>query len=977
MSKKYGVSVEALTALHQSRKVENITKDFKSLEGLCEALGTDPENGLGKADIDNKFETRRKAFGENRLPPPKETTFLELVMEGLEDKTLILLMVSAVISLVLGIMENPSSGWIEGTAILIAVALVVLVTALNDFQKEKQFRKLNARKENKQVKVIRDGQKVTVSVYDVVVGDVVIVDTGDILCADGLYLSGHNMKCDESDMTGESDAVKKNVENNPFLLSGCQVLEGIGKMLVVCVGPHSESGRALALLRKESNEATPLQAKLEVLAEQIAQLGLGAAVLILVVLLIKFFVLNYLDGIVWEWHMMSVIVNYFITSITIVVVAVPEGLPLAVTIALAYSMVKMISDNNLVRHLESCETMGGATTICSDKTGTLTTNTMTVTKIWVAGEFYDSVDKSKSLDEAVHHPLTEGLAINSTAYEGVNDQGRTVFIGNKTESALLNYSKLFGCDYSKVRKELEVTHLVPFSSKRKRMSAIVPQGDGYRLYSKGASEIILEQCTGVMNQDGSISSLDGDQKEELCNIIQKLASQGLRTIGIAYVDIDEEKDWEKEAEFLETDFVLVGIAGIKDPVRAEVPAAVKKCQEAGIIVRMVTGDNIETAKHIAEECGIYDPKTGYAIEGPDFRNMDPVERDKIVNKIQIMARSSPTDKHLLVSRLKDVYGHVVAVTGDGTNDAPALTEAHVGFAMGIAGTEVAKEASDIILMDDNFSSIVKAVMWGRNVYDSIRKFIQFQLTVNVVAVVVAFVGAVSNEHGESPLKPVQLLWVNLIMDTMAALALATEAPTEELLTRKPYGKDDPLITRTMWKKILGQAAYQLVVNFFILYYGHHLVGCEKDSVKHLTMVFNVFVLCQVFNEISCRRIYDELNIFSGVFTNAVFIGVMVFTWVVQWAIIEFGGGFASTTPLSLYEWGLCIGLGAVSIPLNFALSLVKVKEVERPAMKPVVSRSSRWAKAKAGIKAKASAKQMQKRLRLFQALHGGRRIDMA
>jgi len=464
-------------------------------------------------------------------------------------------------------------------------------------------------------------------------------------------------------------------------------------------------------------------------------------------------------------------------------------------------------------------------------------------------------------------------------------------------------------------------------------------------------------------------SLDSALKDELGEVIHKMAADGLRTIGLGYRDFQEAQNWEKEDE-IETDITLVAIVGIRDPPRDEVPEAVRKCISAGIVVRMVTGDNIETAKKIAEECGIYTGPPGIAIEGPVFRAMKPEERDKIIPNIQVMARSSPVDKYTLVDRLK-YFNHVVAVTGDGTNDAPALSAAHVGFAMGIAGTEVAKEASDIILMDDNFSSIVKAVSWGRNVYDSIRKFLQFQLTVNVVAVLLAFIGAVTNEHGESPLKPVQLLWVNLIMDTMAALALATEAPTPALLERKPYGKDDPLITKTMWKMILGQAFFQLTITLVILHYGHVLFGVEKDSDVHLTILFNVFVLCQVVNEFNARRINDEMNIFSGVFTNTIFIGVLIFTLGMQYIIVQFGGEFTSTHALNSQQWGYCFAIAAMGLPLGFVLRLIKLKEVETaPAAPPTESGvSARWKRAK-GTSTKLASKQLEKKKNtIFQLLH--------
>jgi len=450
----------------------------------------------------------------------------------------------------------------------------------------------------------------------------------------------------------------------------------------------------------------------------------------------------------------------------------------------------------------------------------------------------------------------------------------------------------------------------------------------------------------------------------LAVVINRYATQGLRTICTAYGVLDSKKILDDEPP--EQGLTCIAILGIKDPVRDEVPEAVALCQKAGIVVRMVTGDNIETAKQIARECGIYDEDNGgIAMEGPAFRVLSPKKMDEVLPKLQVLARSSPTDKHTLVSRLKQL-GEVVAVTGDGTNDAPALKEAHVGFSMGITGTEVSKEASDIILMDDNFSSIVKAVMWGRNVYDSIRKFLQFQLTVNLVAVGVAFIGAISDEHGESPLKPVQLLWVNLIMDTMAALALATEVPTADLLNRLPYGKNDNLITKQMWRNIIGQATYQFIVSLGMLYVGPHFLGVEEGSVRHLTLIFNSFVMCQLFNEINSRKLGKEINVFSGIFSNKIFVGVMIFTIFAQFLMVEYGGEFMGTYPLTAREWGICVAIGAGGLFVGLLLHSVFAAPPEIPKPRVVApkianpSAVKRWAKVKVAAKAITAVRTMKK-----------------
>jgi len=888
--------------------------------GIAKELKTDLEKGIPQAEAPH-FAERRARFGKNVTPQPPPRTLLSMIMEGLSDKTLIMLCIAATVSLILGVWENPTSGWIEGTAILAAVVIVVSVSAGNDWQKERQFRKLNERKNNKPVKVIRGGEKEQVSVYEINVGDVVIIETGDILCADGIWVSGFNMKCDESPMTGEVKQLAKG-DDDPFLLSSTMVVEGTGRMLVVAVGSHSQAGKTMDLLNKPV-EDTPLQVKLEGLADQIAKFGMTAAGLILVALCAKLAVLIALGMHPLDMTVVNSVLKYIISSITIVVVAVPEGLPLAVTISLAYSMTKMLRDNNLVRRLEACETMGGATTICSDKTGTLTLNKMTVMKMWVAGKIFDDV-KDFDVSDGLNELIYTSIAVNSTAYESKDENGKKLFIGSQTECALLGFCRAKNISFEDIREANTKLGVLTFSSARKRMTTVIKKGDKFVVFTKGASEIVLDLCNTMINPDGSRTVLTPDIKDKINHTITSFAETGLRTLTLAFREFDAATTWDEQ---IETDLILIGIAGIKDPVRPEVPRAVRKCQDAGIVVRMVTGDNSETAKEIARECGIL-TEGGLVIEGSVYRKLSEEERLQKSPLIQVMARSSPTDKHTLVRTLKKL-GQVVAVTGDGTNDAPALKEASIGFSMGITGTEVSKEASAIILMDDNFASIVKAVMWGRNVYDSIRKFLQFQLTVNMVAVLIAFIGALTNSHGEAPLKPVQLLWVNLIMDTMAALALATEEPTEALLERPPYGQSDNIITPMMKRNIVCQGIFQLAVNLIILYLGHIIFGVEKESTEHLTIVFNIFVLCQLFNEINSRKLTRELNVFSRLFTNGVFVGVMIFTVVMQYLIIQFGGDFAGTRPLSMGQWCCCFAIAALGLPVGLIPKLIPMKEVEK------------------------------------------------
>ena len=672
----------------------------------------------------------------------------------------------------------------------------------------------------------------------------------------------------------------------------------------------------------------------------------------------------------WSMVYMQYIVKSLIIGVTVLVVAVPEGLPLAVTLSLAYSVKKMMRDNNLVRHLDACETMGNATSICSDKTGTLTTNRMTVVQAYINGMHYKQLPKYENLPAQMASILVEAISYNSgyttqlLPPDKPGDNPKQV--GNKTECALLGFVRDLGKEYQTLRDQLpeEKFHKVyTFNSVRKSMSTVIPlpNGEGFRVFTKGASEMVMKRCMFIYGKDGILLRFPPDEQDKLIrNIIEPMASDGLRTICIAYKDyvrskspraneiqMEGEPNWDDEESII-CRLTCLAIVGIEDPVRPEVPDAIKRCQRAGITVRMVTGDNLNTARSIAQKCGIIQPGSDFlVIEGTEFnkriRDSKGIVRqdlfDKIWPRLRVLARSSPADKHTLVrhiieSKLNSTR-EVVAVTGDGTNDGPALKKADVGFAMGIAGTDVAKEASDIILTDDNFSSIVKAVMWGRNVYDSIAKFLQFQLTVNLVAVVVAFSSACVTE--DSPLKAVQMLWVNLIMDTLASLALATEMPTPSLLLRKPYGRNKPLISRTMTKNICGHGLYQLAVIFYLLFRGDTFFDIDSGlgtshtatPSQHFTIIFNAFVTMTLFNEVNSRKIHGERNIFEGFFTNPIFYMILGITAAAQVFIVQFGGRPFSTTPLTLEQWLWCIFFGVGVLVWGQVVTTIPTKSIPK------------------------------------------------
>ncbi|BHF61032.1 ATPase, Ca transporting, plasma membrane [Sparganum proliferum] len=1081
-SEKYGCTVQELQEMMQLRgaeAVEYIKSKYGGIDGLCKRLRTSPHNGLPSSEVSE----HARVFGSNVIPPKPPKTFLQLMWEALQDVTLIVLMVAAVVSLALALYSkysggNPpggdetegDAGWIEGVAILGAVLVVVLVTAVNDWQKERQFRGLQDKIESDhRISVMRDNEFFECLVGEIVVGDICLVKYGDLLPADGVIIQSNDLKVDESSLTGEADHVKKGEHIDPVLLSGTHVMEGSGRMLVTAVGVNSQAGIIFTLLgatdganlesqtvaptvttvpldKMDSQVTTPLlhnpadqradgyacrprdslgnsdspasrvharsgnppdvemcrlpdhptgdhtglnrggisnatspgngksaggdmdhstavvipsadapkkkkrvkkkssvlQAKLNYLAGLIGQVGTVIAVLTVIILFIKFAVETYyIQGEPWNTQVhLKQFIHFVIIGVTVL-------------------------DNNLVRHLDACETMGNATAICSDKTGTLTTNRMTVVQSYIGGKLTrdpSQLPTIQSLNDKLGHLLVHCISINSGYTSRVLPPKKAndlpTQLGNKTECALLGFVQNLGASYEDIRQqwpEESMLKVFTFNSERKSMSTAIrnldPNKRGITVFTKGASEMVLKKCSFILDGNGQPQPFtQADQENLITTVIEPMASDGLRTIALAYknyiapgtprdsndFELPEGKipDLDDENQLI-CNLTCLGIVGIEDPVRPEVPAAIRKCQRSGITVRMVTGDNLNTARSIALKCGIIHEGDNYTIlEGKTFNQLvrDPntgkVKQeliDKVWPSLRVLARSSPQDKYTLVSGIIDSHvtrgREVVAVTGDGTNDGPALKKADVGFAMGIAGTDVAKEASDIILTDDNFTSIVKAVMWGRNVYDSIAKFLQFQLTVNVVAVIVAFIGACFIT--DSPLKAVQMLWVNLIMDTLASLALATEIPSEELLERAPYGRTKPIIGRAMIKVILGQSLYQLAVVFYLIWGGEVLLDVDsgrglsakgiKKPTEHFTVIFNTFVLMTLFNELNARKIHGQRNVFSGLHRNMLFVVIWITTFVLQVIIVQFGGYAFSTHPLAVEHWLWCLFFGLGSL----------------------------------------------------------------
>lgn len=1047
----YAVSLETLSDLHDPKSIRKL-HELGGLDALSQYLNTDLH--LGLVSDDNDLRTRGDKFGHNQLPVKTSKNFFQLCLEAMKDKVLLLLSGAAVISLALGLYETfgaeqsyddegqplPKVDWVEGVAIIVAVVIIVIVGAGNDYQKERQFARLNAKKEEREIIVIRDGGQKMISIYDLMVGDIVNLQTGDVVPADAILIDGE-VEADESALNGESDSIVKRPAaealelyesylpttedigsrsiklKDPFLISGAKIMSGLGNAVVTAVGPNSIHGRTMLSLNTAA-ESTPMQERLNNLAEGIVKYGFLAALVLFTVLFIRFCV-NIAPGGSYSResgsHKGERFLDILIVAITIIVVAVPEGLPLAVTLALAFATTRMAQNGNLVRVLKSCETMGSATAVCSDKTGTLTENRMRVIKAYFGSpdsQFDDTVgsdgprseDTVAKLDDASKVYLSTNITLNSTAFANADfDESKVElarsrpkkknlfaqlltsskeetskmgivtepYLGNKTESALLILAKdklnLFAqksLDEHRAEGSSSIVQTIPFESSRKWSGIVVKIPNGFRLYAKGAAEILFRNC-GFRNSPAGVEKLSRSDRDEVLTKIDEYANDALRAICVAHQDFPNIESWPP-AEVASADHpgqadpellvhlgqvddsqrlaVLDAIVGLQDPLKEGVPEAVLQCKRAGVTVRMVTGDNIITAKAISKGCHILTPddllNEHACMEGPVFRKLSLADRAIIVPKLKVLARSSPEDKRILVDTLRK-SGEVVAVTGDGTNDAPALKLADVGFSMGISGTEVAREASDIILMTDDFTDIVQAIKWGRTVATSIKKFIQFQLTVNITACVLTFVSAVASSQGQSVLTAVQLLWVNLIMDTLAALALATDKPDDAFLNRKPAGRHAPLISVSMWKMIIGQSINQLVITFTLHFAGAKLFFGDGPLSNHQNkqldaMTFNTFVWLQIWKLVVTRKLdeadevttvrgritRENLDFFQHLFRNWYFLGITLIIIGVQVLIMFVGGAAFTIARQTPAMWATAILCGLVSLPVGLVIRII-------------------------------------------------------
>ncbi|KAM4080117.1 hypothetical protein ACJW30_09G166600 [Castanea mollissima] len=918
----FDIHPDELASIVDDQDIESL-KIHGGVEGIARKIRVSLNGGVNTKNL----LTRQKNYGFNCFTEKPSKTFLMLMWKSLQDFPLIIPVLSAMVSIGLGI---PTEGWpkgiYDGLGGIVGMFLVIMVTAICEYKQSLQFMDLDREKKKIFIQVTRDGKRKKVSIYDLVVGDIVHLSIGDQVPADGIYISGYSLLIDKSSLSGENEPANVN-EENPFLFSGSKVQDGLGKMLVTTVGMRTKRGKLMETLNEGGEDKTPLQVKLNSVASIIGKIGWTFSVLTFLVLIVRHLVVKALNYEFTKWSSSDAltIVIYFATAVSILDVAIPEAFPLAVTLSLDFAMRKLKEERALVRHLSACETMGSASCICTDKTGTLTTNDMEVDKVWISEKSIDikanASDLKSEISGRVLGILLQAIFQNTGSEVVKDDSGKNTILGTPTESALLEFGLLLGGDFDAQRREFKILKVEPFNSVRRKMSVLAALPDGrVRAFCKGASEIILRMCDKIVDCNGEPVFLPEEQVKRITDVIKGFASGALRTLCLAFKDV---ADTSIEHSIPDSGYTLIAVVGIKDPVRPGVKDAVLRCLAAGITVCMVTGDNIYTAEAIARECGIL-TKDGMAIEGPDFRSMSPEKMKDIIPRIKVMAWSLPSDKHTLVTHLRKTFGEVVAVvTGDGINDAPAFHESDIGLAMDIAGTQVAKDSAGVIILDENFMTIVNVVRWGRAVYINNQKFLQFQLTVIVVALVLHFASACIS--GSTPLTAVQLLWVNF-MDAVGALALAAEPPNDELMKRPPVRRGVSFITKAMWRNIVGHSVYQLAVLAILNVDGKRLLnltGSDASDVLN-TLVFNSFVFCQVFNNINCREI-EKINIFRGMFDSWIFLGVMVGTVAFQVIMVEFLGDFASTVPLSWQLWSLSVLLGSVSLLVAVILKCIPVE----------------------------------------------------
>ena len=873
--------------------------------------------GLTNAEV---LESRKK-YGVNILTPPEKEPLWKQFLEKFTDPLIIILMIAGVLSIGISFYEyfGLSEGFtvfFEPIGIFVAILLATGLAFYFELKADKEFAILNQVNDDELVEVIRNGNATQIPKKDVVVGDIVIINTGAEVPADGELLECVSLSVDESTLTGEP-ICHKSVDEKDFdseatyptnhVLKGTKVMEGHGIFRVTAVGDKTENGKVFVAAQIDDSVKTPLNEQLDGLSDLITKLSYGFAALVVIGrLLIYFWGDNSM-----EWaHITAYVLQTLMIAVTLIVVAVPEGLPMAVTLSLAYSMRRMLITNNLVRKMHACETMGATTVICTDKTGTLTQNQMSVEET----QFYGLSNQALSTDET-SRLIKESIALNSTASLDLSNPDKPMVLGNPTEGALLLWLRKNGIDYRKLKEDANVVEELPFSTERKYMATVVEsaQLDGKKiLYVKGAPEIIRSLCKQI---DKNVNIADIDKQ------LTDYQNRAMRTLGFAYQILNDSDAAIADGKVVAENLTFMGIVAIADPVRKDVPAAVQKCMAAGINVKIVTGDTPGTAKEIGRQIGLCTKKDNDSaiITGAEFEKLSDDELDKKVLGLKIIARARPMDKKRLVESLQR-NNQVVAVTGDGTNDAPALKAAHVGLSMG-DGTSVAKEASDITIIDNSFSSICRAVMWGRSLYQNIQRFLLFQLTVNVAACFIVLVGAFMGT--ESPLTVTQMLWVNLIMDTFGAMALASLPPSQSVMKDKPRDRKAFILTKPMMKDILGVGGFFFLLLVVFLYIFQHteitqmtdLLHCKFGEANGLspyeqTLLFSIFVWTHLWYMFNTRS-FETGKSFFQLKMSKEFFTIVAIIFIGQIVIVEVLYDFFNCTPMKLIDWVIIVVLSSL------------------------------------------------------------------
>lgn len=875
---------------------------------------------------EDEVQINRAKYGDNLLTPPKRPSLWKLYLEKFQDPVVKVLLVAAIFSLIISFIEQEFA---ETIGIIFAILLATGIGFFFEYDANKKFDLLNAVNEETLVKVIRAGKVREVPRKDVVVGDIIILETGEEIPADGELIEALSLQVNESNLTGEPVVEKTTNEaefdleatySSNLVMRGTTVVDGHGMMKVIKVGDATEIGKVARQSTEQSTEPTPLNIQLTKLANLIGKVGFTIAIATFLIFVTKdlyhYIGANEING----WHsyvdIAQIVLKYFMMAVTLIVVAVPEGLPMSVTLSLALNMRRMLATNNLVRKMHACETMGAITVICTDKTGTLTQNLMQVHE----PKFYALKEAKVLEDDFTSKLVSEGISVNSTAFlEDSEEQGKLKGVGNPTEVALLLWLNSLGRDYLAIREKSKVIDQLTFSTERKYMATLVHSGQTGKkvLYIKGAPEIVLSKCKEVVLSDGQVSAQD--YKKTIDEQLMTYQNMAMRTLGFAYKIVDDNEDADCVALVSANDLNFLGVVAISDPIREDVPAAVAKCQSAGIGIKIVTGDTPGTATEIARQIGLWTAADTERnrITGVAFAELTDEEALERVRDLKIMSRARPTDKQRLVQLLQQ-KGEVVAVTGDGTNDAPALNHAQVGLSMG-TGTSVAKEASDITLLDDSFNSIGTAVMWGRSLYKNIQRFIVFQLTINFVALLIVLIGAFMGT--ELPLTVTQMLWVNLIMDTFAALALASIPPSEKVMNDKPRKSDDFIITKPMRYNIIGVGTIFLAVLMGLIFYFTDAAGAM--SVHDLTIFFTFFVMLQFWNLFNARVFGTTDSAFKGLSKSYGMELVVLAILGGQFCIVQFGGDIFRTEPLNFHTWVVIIATSSLVLWIGEIIRLVR------------------------------------------------------